>query len=150
MTLATSSSKSYLNILYILYVSCQNYFHTRVPILSINFTSSILYDFTFTIHNLCILFIYYLCNYTSCCTFYYLSIYLVQPLYYFIIVNKYRRATLWITNKPLLLLLLLLLLLFCWINHLKRRRLWDNKNWPAAVIVKHATTLRDFLEVPLL
>ena len=108
-----------------------------------------LYNFTYTIHNLCIFFIYYLCNYTSCCTFYYLFIYLVQPLYYFILMNKYRRATMW-NNKPLLLLLLLLLLLFCLINHLKRRHLWDNNNWLAAVTLKHATILRDFLEVPLL
>ena len=54
LTLATY----YLHILYILYVSCQYYSHTHVSILSINFTSSILYNFTYTIHNSCIYYLY--------------------------------------------------------------------------------------------
>ena len=83
MTLATSSSQSYLYILHILYVSCQYYFHTRVSILSINFTSSTIYNFIYTTHSLCTLFIYYLCNYTYFCTLFYPYVYFNIILFYY-------------------------------------------------------------------
>ena len=52
--------------------------HFWGQISSFNFT---VYNFTYTLHNLCILFIYYLCNYTSCCSLF------IYPYIYF---NHYK------------------------------------------------------------
>ena len=82
MTLATNSSQSYLYILYILYVSRQYYFHTRVSMLSINFTSSILYNFTCAIHNLCIYIIYVIIHLVARYVFIHIFISTIILFYY--------------------------------------------------------------------
>ena len=73
-------SPTYISCTY--FVSCQYYFHTRVSMLSINFTSSILYNFTCAIHNLCIYIIYVIIHLVARYVFIHIFISTIILFYY--------------------------------------------------------------------